>query len=226
MRNIGISSCGTYPANCSLRYAKIRVRQIAYHRVERSRLWLLRNFSTPFSEKLPWDPLPESLCIARFLRKRGDEGMHSLLTRLWEWRRLGHLIQSVIAGLTELSCATLLAASPGRKHEFEVTGLPALPGRRVTPPESHRAARRPGSRVRTRGLMLNQVTATRPVKGSPVTARAPSRPFHARDARETCRTRAAARARATGRSCPRSTEPTGTRPRLTQRSRWVPARRC
>jgi hypothetical protein len=58
--------------------------------------------------------------------------------------------------------------------------------------------------------------------GSPVTARASSRPFHARGSREACRTSAAARVRAMGRSCPRSTESTGTGTRPTRRSRWFP----
>lgn len=42
--------------------------------------------------------------------------MYSLLTRLWEWCRLGRLILSVVAGLTVLSRATLLTATPGRTH--------------------------------------------------------------------------------------------------------------
>lgn len=112
--------------------------------------------------------------------------MYSLLTRLWEWCRLGRLKQSVVAGLTAFSRATLLAASPGRELRSGTTGSLLPPGRRGTPSQSRGAAH---------GIPAEHAR--------PVPAHAPGRPFHARGAREAGRTCAATRARVTSRPRPR-----------------------
>lgn len=84
--------------------------------------------------------------------------MNSLLSRLWERRGLGHLIQGVLAGLTALPSATLLAAPPR------------------TPPESREAPRRLRCRAPAGVLMPVQVTVSRPLKGSPVAHEMPAAP--------------------------------------------------